>query len=532
MPKLKISPPPFPNREEYPFTASVRYRGMVIDIENLDGSVREGTNPNGKSWRTKFNGCHYGELRGSLGTDGDKLDVYIKSNPDDGANKAYIIHQNHPRTHPTKAGEYDEDKVILGVSSLEDAKELYLQHYDRKDYLRSVTEMPIEKFKRVAFGENKGEKVASETSTARAKELGSQIGIDWGKVKFPVEQLRMGINVEREHGNKLGKNTDVGADQDATAARIAWAHLKEIPDYYTRLDKMEKSANGDEEEGPGKPINKATVNAWLAKNPNPTDDKMHEFAESQGYNVHKLETYIYSLATKAVKKEGSSFIRQKMREGGSPMNIEKIKEAACKTPGKKIRSGGKGRGAGEGRGHGPMGVPLGAKGMAGKEKKMNKTSEVTEAYQAGAQAALDDYLKEAAQKGFQTVLKKLPGSPPVMGKIPEPPKVGPDVKKMAEDIRRKLAADPRELRLNRPGSGMGQLMAQGIPYYEQTQALGGPASTPTYAQAQMGQRIASPEWTKINPPTTQATTQKPAVQKPEVTQPTMVAAAGGKPRVR
>ena len=160
MTELKIGPPPFPNRVEYPFTASVRYRGMIIDIENLDGSVRKGKGPNGHTWSTNFNGCHYGELRGSLGTDGDKLDVYIKSKPMDGANKAYIVHQNFPRTHPTKAGQYDEDKVILGVSSAEKAKELYLQHYNRKDFFRSVTEMSIEAFKRYARGENKGEKMA------------------------------------------------------------------------------------------------------------------------------------------------------------------------------------------------------------------------------------------------------------------------------------------------------------------------------------------------------------------------------------
>jgi len=166
MTELKISPPPFPNREEYPFVASVRYRGMVIDIENLDGSVREGTDPNGRTWRTPFKGCHYGELRNSLGSDGDPLDVYIKSNPNDGANKAYIVHQNHPRTHPTKGGQYDEDKVVLGVSSADEAKELYLQHYNRKDFFRSITEMGIEPFKRYALGENKGEKVA-----AKAKKL-------------------------------------------------------------------------------------------------------------------------------------------------------------------------------------------------------------------------------------------------------------------------------------------------------------------------------------------------------------------------
>lgn len=160
MAELKISPPPFPNREEHPFVATVRFRKLVIDIENLDGSTREGTDSNGKPWKTEFRGAHYGEIRDSRGTDGDALDVYIKNPPDDGANMAYIIHQNHPRTHPKKPGEYDEDKVVLGVSSAEEAKELYLRHYNRKDFLRSVTEMAIEPFKRYIFGENKAEKVA------------------------------------------------------------------------------------------------------------------------------------------------------------------------------------------------------------------------------------------------------------------------------------------------------------------------------------------------------------------------------------
>lgn len=185
MAELKISPPPFPNREEYPFTASVRYRGMTIDIENLDGSVREGKDPNGKPWRTKFNGCHYGELRGSLGSDGDKLDIYIAARPVDGANKAYIIHQNHPRTHPTKGGQYDEDKVVLGVASVEAAKELYLRHYQRKDFLRSVTEMPIEKFKRYALGENKGEKVARYITKSELREYGT----DPEKIKRAAKNL-------------------------------------------------------------------------------------------------------------------------------------------------------------------------------------------------------------------------------------------------------------------------------------------------------------------------------------------------------
>ena len=169
MAELKISPPPFPNRDEYPFVATVRFRKMVIDIENLDGSTREGKDPNGKTWKTEFRGSHYGEIRGSKGTDGDPLDVYIKNPPDDNSNTAYIVHQNHPRTHPKKAGQYDEDKVILGVSSAKEAKELYLKHYNRKDFFRSITEMPLEAFKRYISGENKAEKVAYGNDPERVK---------------------------------------------------------------------------------------------------------------------------------------------------------------------------------------------------------------------------------------------------------------------------------------------------------------------------------------------------------------------------
>lgn len=56
------------------------------------------------------------------------------------------------------------------------------------------------------------------------------------------KQLEKGIKVEREHNGKMGKDTTV-AKNDGDALKIAVAHLREIPDYYTRLEKMEKSAH-------------------------------------------------------------------------------------------------------------------------------------------------------------------------------------------------------------------------------------------------------------------------------------------------
>jgi len=157
---LVINPPPLPNREHHPFVGTTVYKGLRVDLENLDGSTRTGVDANGHKWRTRFKGVVYGELRGSLGVDGDPLDVYIKNPPDD-SNVAYIVHQNHPRNHPVarKAGEYDEDKVILGASSPEEAKELYLRHYDRRDYFRSMTTMSLSKFRKIAY-KDAGEKIA------------------------------------------------------------------------------------------------------------------------------------------------------------------------------------------------------------------------------------------------------------------------------------------------------------------------------------------------------------------------------------
>ncbi|MDF1596018.1 MAG: hypothetical protein P1T08_07975 [Acidimicrobiia bacterium] len=75
----------------------------------------------------------------------------------------------------------------------------------------------------------------------QAKDLGSRIGIDWDTARFDVEQFRMGLDVELEHGTRDAA-TNVTDDDRLTTAKIALAHLNEFPDYYTRLAAMEKEA--------------------------------------------------------------------------------------------------------------------------------------------------------------------------------------------------------------------------------------------------------------------------------------------------
>ena len=82
-------------------------------------------------------------------------------------------------------------------------------------------------------------------TTEEAHEIGGKLGIDWSH--FDVEQFRMGLDVELEHGLR-DPSTDVTGDDPILTGKIALAHLNEFADYYTRLAKMEREAK--EEHGP------------------------------------------------------------------------------------------------------------------------------------------------------------------------------------------------------------------------------------------------------------------------------------------
>jgi hypothetical protein len=74
-----------------------------------------------------------------------------------------------------------------------------------------------------------------------ARQVGEQIGIDWGTAPFDVEQFRGGMEVELEHGLH-DPATNVTDDDPIVTGKIALAHLNEFPDYYTRLERMEDEA--------------------------------------------------------------------------------------------------------------------------------------------------------------------------------------------------------------------------------------------------------------------------------------------------
>ncbi len=74
-----------------------------------------------------------------------------------------------------------------------------------------------------------------------AQAAGERIGIDWNTSRFDIEQFRMGMDVELEHGTS-DLETNVTDDNVDITAKIARAHLNEFPDYYSRLAMMEADA--------------------------------------------------------------------------------------------------------------------------------------------------------------------------------------------------------------------------------------------------------------------------------------------------
>jgi hypothetical protein len=81
-------------------------------------------------------------------------------------------------------------------------------------------------------------------SADEARRVGEEIGVNWDHSPFDVEQLRQGMDVELEHGLH-DLLTNVTSDEPTVTGKIALAHLKEFPDYYTRLARMEEEARQD-----------------------------------------------------------------------------------------------------------------------------------------------------------------------------------------------------------------------------------------------------------------------------------------------
>lgn len=101
----------------------VKLHGLNISIENPKGSERKGVDESGKEWTSTMD-HHYGDIKGTVGADGDSIDTFIGDKPT--SEKVFVVDQINPNT-----GEFDEHKVMLGFDSKEEAEAGYLSNYDK-----------------------------------------------------------------------------------------------------------------------------------------------------------------------------------------------------------------------------------------------------------------------------------------------------------------------------------------------------------------------------------------------------------------
>lgn len=117
----------------------VSIQGLDISIENPRGSVRSGTDANGKTWSHEMSD-HYGYIRRTSGGDGEQIDVYVGPKPE--SEKVYVVDQIHQ-----DSGKFDEHKAMIGFDSEKQAVDAYRLNFDKGWKVGPVHAMSMDEFK-------------------------------------------------------------------------------------------------------------------------------------------------------------------------------------------------------------------------------------------------------------------------------------------------------------------------------------------------------------------------------------------------
>lgn len=134
----------------------VRLFGMDLSIEQPKGSVRRGTDPDGKEWEQEMHNT-YGYIRGTMGRDKDHIDVFLGDNLS--SDKVFVVDQRNVQN-----GSFDEHKVMLGFDDIESARAAYNNNYeDGWTGLGAITETSLDAFKTWAFKEGRRVQPFSQT---------------------------------------------------------------------------------------------------------------------------------------------------------------------------------------------------------------------------------------------------------------------------------------------------------------------------------------------------------------------------------
>jgi hypothetical protein len=180
------------------------YDGLDLSIEIPKGSYRRGTNHKGEEWSQKM-ACHYGYIKLTGAPDGDHLDCYLRPKPLKNAS-IYVVHQLTP-----DGSRYDEDKVMLGFGSRNEATKAWREHaYKPNKMMGAVSEWLPEHFRAVVHAcRNSNVIMAREDTLTKLHRK----GVDLGGCKLPN-------TVTKRLSESLG-------DTVQQAEQVMWARLRQ-----------------------------------------------------------------------------------------------------------------------------------------------------------------------------------------------------------------------------------------------------------------------------------------------------------------
>ena len=197
----------------------VKIDGFDVTIENPKGSVRRGTDANGKQWEQTMHNT-YGYIRGTEGVDGDHIDVFFSEDPSQG--DVFVVDQVN------KDGSFDEHKVMYGFPDIESARKAYLANYeDGWTGLGAITPVSKEEFKKWVQSSRRKTKPFAEYSSV--KPLGdTQLGEQPNKptVKDGEDYVSAAERIARED------------DVKRTAAHFAMETREEAAAFDRRVGEM------------------------------------------------------------------------------------------------------------------------------------------------------------------------------------------------------------------------------------------------------------------------------------------------------
>ena len=197
----------------------IKVDGLNITIEQPKGSIRRGTDANGKQWESEMHNT-YGYIRGTESVDGDHIDIFLSDNPTEG--NVFVVDQIN------KDGSFDEHKVMYGFPDMESAKRAYLSNYEEGwQGLGNITEVSKEDFKAWIDSSKRKTKPFAEYTSVKTQ--------DDTQTKKPTEENAAPANTQTNENYAHNSEEIIRKDEDGDASNL-------LTDNHNEQEQSEKEA--------------------------------------------------------------------------------------------------------------------------------------------------------------------------------------------------------------------------------------------------------------------------------------------------